>query len=85
MFTEAPGPIHWHNGVYFQKEGNGEAAIALFLPDSLSLFLSFQLYLSVSLSLSFIILSLRTMLPLNSLPTYLSRVLALSHRPLIMW
>lgn len=21
MFTEAPGPIHWHNGVYFQKEG----------------------------------------------------------------
>lgn len=50
MFTEAPGPIHGHNGVYFQKEGTLKHPIAIFLPDSLSVFLSFQPYLSVSLS-----------------------------------
>lgn len=51
MFTEVPGPICWHNGVYFQKEGtlNQPSPSSSQIP---SVLLSFPLYLSVALSLS---------------------------------
>ena len=52
-----PGPICWHNGVYFQKEGtlNQLSPSSSQIP---SVLLSFPLYLSVALSLSLLSLCL---------------------------
>lgn len=52
MFVEAPGPIRGHNGVYFQKEGTLKRPSLSSSPIPSPSFLSFQLYLSVSPSLS---------------------------------